>query len=120
LSALECFRTPNHPYLHGEPLPGRGQPVKAEAAQRRRVCASLEGLAPVRPNQDMQAKAVGSLLQSQPDLPFPAEAPFNAAVIAPDAADVVVEALLQDRLPGDPTRRLARMISALASPKRTT
>ena len=59
LSALECFRTPNHPYLLGEPLPGRGQPVKAEAAQRWRVCASLEGLAPVRPNQDMQARPLG-------------------------------------------------------------
>jgi len=49
LSALECFRTANHPYLYGEPPPGRGQPVKAVSRAAVAQSASLDGLAQVRP-----------------------------------------------------------------------
>jgi hypothetical protein len=39
--------------------------------------------------------------QPEPKLPLPIEAPFDAATIALDAADVLVEALLKDGLPRD-------------------
>src|SRR5215469_12874711 len=39
-------------------------------------------------------------LKPDPDLPLATEAPLDAAIVATDAADVLVETLLQDRLPG--------------------
>src|SRR5438876_3360698 len=57
--------------------------------------ASLEGLAPVRPHQDMLARPLAHPHNPKPICRASAELPFNAAVVAPDTADVVVEALLQ-------------------------
>ena len=47
------------------------------------------------------AVSLSTRSQPQPDLSFSTEAPLDAAIVAPDAADVLVEAFPEDGLPRD-------------------
>lgn len=65
-SALGVLPHSNHLYLHGEPQPGRGQPVKAVSRAAVARSASLDGLAQVRPNQNMQTGPLGRFHSPNP------------------------------------------------------
>ena len=86
--ALPAWQAPAGPATAGQ-----GREPRSGGAAR----ASLDGMAPVRPAW-LQAEQ-GLLFRSQPEPALSAQAPFDAAVIAHEAGDVLPDALVEDGLP---------------------
>ncbi len=85
------------PYLLGKPLPGRRQPVKA--ASREAVARNAPALTGWRRSGLLGSSRQGLLFCSQPEPALSAQAPFDAAVIAHEAGDVLPDALVEHGLP---------------------
>jgi len=88
---------PTKPYLLGKPLPGRRQPVKA--ASREAVARNAPALTGWRWSGPIGPSRQDLLFCSQPEPALSAQAPFDAAVIADEAGDVLPDALVEHGLP---------------------